>query len=488
MVTLNKQCKLIIKDEVNIKFDGLDPLTRKKLSESMKFEVPGARYMPAYKLGRWDGTVSLCTIGASSYINALDVLLPIVSAAGYEIELIDNRKPLNIDFGIIDKHLFGDKKWQSGHPLEGENIVLRDYQVDCIRQYIGNLQSVQEISTGAGKTILTAALSYLVERSSNGRTLVIVPNKDLVEQTAEDYRNVGLDVGVYYGDKKDIGATHTISTWQSLMNLDKAGTIDGLNIIEAFIEDVNCVIVDEAHGAKGEYLKKMLTGPLANIPIRWGMTGTIPEFDHQAAMILMSIGETINELTTKELQDMGTLANCNVNIIQLQDSVDYKNYQEELKGLLMNPARMKYIANSIKNIAESGNTLILVDRIRAGELLEEFLPGSTFISGSSKTKDRKEQYERITEGDNQIVIATYGIAAVGINIPRIFNLVLIEPGKSYIKVIQSIGRGVRKAKDKDHVEIWDFTSSAKYSKRHLTKRKAFYKKKEFPHTVTKVTY
>jgi len=218
------------------------------------------------------------------------------------------------------------------------------------------------------------------------------------------------------------------------------------------------------------------------------MTGTLPEHDFQEIALLIGIGEIVNELTAKELQDIDVLAKCHVNIIQLQDGGEYKSYQEELKYLLTNPARMKYIAETIQKISNTGNTLVLVDRIKAGELLEEFLDDAIFISGSDKSTVRKENYDKVNKGTNELVIATYGIASTGINIPRIFNLVLLEPGKSYIKVIQSIGRGIRKAKDKDFVQIYDFTSSLKYSKRHLTKRKAFYKKVSYPFDVTKVNY
>jgi superfamily II DNA or RNA helicase len=105
-----------------------------------------------------------------------------------------------------------------------------------------------------------------------------------------------------------------------------------------------------------------------------------------------------------------------------------------------------------------------------------------------KSKDRKQEYDDVSEADNKIIVATYGVAAVGINIPRIFNLVLVEPGKSFVRVIQSIGRGIRKAKDKDSVEIWDLTSSAKFSKKHLTQRKKFYKEAQYPYTIKKVDY
>ena len=131
---------------------------------------------------------------------------------------------------------------------------------------------------------------------------------------------------------------------------------------------------------------------------------------------------------------------------------------------------------------------MLVDRIKAGNLLLENIPDAEFVSGEMKTTDRKDAYTEFNEGTNHVVIATYGVAAVGINIPRIFNLVLLEPGKSFVRVIQSIGRGVRKAQDKDHVEIWDITSTAKFSKRHLRERKHFYKDANYPFTIEKVKY
>jgi len=142
----------------------------------------------------------------------------------------------------------------------------------------------------------------------------------------------------------------------------------------------------------------------------------------------------------------------------------------------------------LNKIKQSGNTLILIDRISAGELLHERIENSIFIKGDVKLKDRKSAYDEIQDADNMVIVATYGVAAVGINIPRIFNLVLIEPGKSFVRVIQSIGRGVRKAKDKDFVQIWDFTSTCKFAKRHLTERKKFYRDAQYPFTIEKIEW
>jgi superfamily II DNA or RNA helicase len=319
---------------------------------------------------------------------------------------------------------------------------------------------------------------------------VIVPNKSLVEQTEEDYVNVGLDVGVYYGDRKDLGKTHTICTWQSLNILDKK-TKNGeasLITLAEFLEGVSCIIIDEVHQAKAEVLKNLLTQNLRNAPIRWGLTGTVPKDELEFESIRCSLGNVVGQVTAHELQEKGVLSTCHVNVIQTQEYKEFGSYPEELKYLVTDEDRMAWMAKLIKGIAETGNTLVLVDRIESGKFLQNELPDSVFISGAVKTKDRKEEYNEIAVSDGKIIVATYGVAAVGINIPRIFNLVLLEPGKSFVRVIQSIGRGIRKAADKDHVEIWDITSTCKFAKRHLTKRKAFYREANYPFSVEKLEW
>ena len=481
-------CRLIIQDEVNIKIEGLPVDVRRKVSNKLKFEVPYARYMPQYKLGRWDGKVGFFGLGGSGYVNHLDVITSVLYEQGIEIdEIVDQREKVDLHFDTINDDFWGDKTWPKGHSAEGETIRLRDYQVEVVNNFASNPQALQEVATGAGKTIITATLSKMTE--TYGRSLVIVPNKSLVTQTEDDYKNCGLDVGVYFGDRKELGKTHTICTWQSLNILDKRHKYgdDVLSLAE-FLEGVATVIVDEVHQAKAEVLKKLLTQNLRNAPIRWGLTGTIPKESFEFEAIHASLGPVIGQISAKELQDKGVLSECHVNIVQLVDTPVHSNYQEELKYLVTNDQRIDYLGKLLNKIKTSGNTLILVDRISAGEKLQKLIPDSTFVKGDVKLKDRKEAYDEINEGTNHVVIATYGVAAVGINIPRIFNLVLIEPGKSFVRVIQSIGRGVRKAKDKDFVQIWDLTSTCKFAKRHLTQRKKFYKEAQYPFTIEKVDW
>lgn len=483
-------CRLIIQDEVNIKIEGLDVDVRRKLANALKFEVPYAKYMPQYKLGRWDGKVAFFGIGGTGYVNHLDTVVSILQKENVEIaDIVDQRQSIQLNFKPVTERYWADQDvcWPEGHPAAGEEIVLRDYQVEAINNFLENPQSLQQIATGAGKTITTATLSHISE--PYGRSLVIVPNKSLVEQTEEDYVNCGLDVGVYFGDRKQLGKTHTICTWQSLNILDKK-TKDGSAVLSLaeFLEGVSTIIIDEVHQAKAEVLKKLLTQNLRNAPIRWGLTGTIPKEKFEFESIHASIGPVIGHISAKELQDKGVLAQCHVNVVQLIDVVEHRDYQSELKYLVTDNNRLEYIGKLLNTVSQSGNTLILVDRISAGQQLAELIPGSTFVSGTVKVKDRKETYDEIKEGTNKVIIATYGVAAVGLNIPRIFNLVLIEPGKSFVRVIQSIGRGVRKAKDKDFVQIWDLTSTCKYAKRHLTQRKKFYKEAQYPFTIEKVEW
>jgi superfamily II DNA or RNA helicase len=484
--------KLVIRDEVNIKFEGLPLEARKKLANTFKYEDPTARYRPAFKLGRWDGSVSMFGLGGNGFLSQLEKCFEVLENLDLDIEEVEDlRKPVKITFDEVKASYWADmgKTWPEGHRFAGQPIMLRDDQVEVVNRFFTNTQALQEVATGAGKTIMTATLAHCAEKY--GRTVTIVPNKDLVTQTEEDFINVGLDVGVYFGDRKMIGHQHTICTWQSLNVLDKKSKnwdLEQALTLAEFLEGVETVIVDEVHMAKAAVLQNLLTQNLRNAPIRWGLTGTVPKEEFESAPIFASIGPVVGGIAAYDLQQIGVLSALEIQILQLIDLPEFKSYAEELKYLVTNKDRITYIANLIKQISESGNTLILVNRIDTGKFLTELLPDAAFISGEVKGTKRKEEYKEHAVSDNKITVATYGVAAVGINIPRIFNLVLLEAGKSFTRVIQSIGRGIRKAEDKDFVQIWDITSTCKYAKRHLTTRKKFYKDAKYPFKIEKVDW
>jgi superfamily II DNA or RNA helicase len=482
-------CKVVIKDEVNVKIENLDLDTRKALVKKFKYEDPSARFRPSYKLGRWDGSISFFGLGGTTYMSMLGPVLEYLESKNFYIEVEDHRTSEPLEFPEIFEDFWGDQTWPEGHRFAGEKIVLRDDQVDVINKFLANPQCIQEIATGFGKTITTATLSKICEKY--GRTITIVPNKSLVEQTEEDFVNCQLDVGVYYGDRKDLNKTHTICTWQSLNILDKNSKNwdeAACARLEMLLDNVQCVMVDEVHMAKADVLKNLLTRNLSKTPIRWGLTGTIPKAEHEFQSIRASLGEVVNRVAAHTLQEAGVLSNCHVNIVQTAEWKEFGSYAEELKYLVTDTTRMNYLCSLIQGISATGNTLVLVNRIESGKAMAEKLTDAVFVSGEVKTKDRKAEYDEIKTVDNKIIVATYGVAAVGINIPRIFNLVLLEPGKSFVRVIQSIGRGIRKADDKDFVQIWDVTAASKYAKRHLTERKRFYKEAKYPFTIEKVKY
>ena len=483
-----KKCTIHISDEVNCKISGLELSERKALMKLFEYEIPGARFLPAVRLGRWNGKMSYFSLGGSTFVNLLEEIIPVLDRIGYDIELDDTREyRTNFEFSPCTEDTFKHKTWPVGHPVAGTPIVLRDYQIELINNFLSNPACLQEIATGAGKTIMTAALSYNIE--PYGRSIIIVPNTSLVTQTEKDYINLGLDVGVYYGGRKEIGKTHTICTWQSLnVMLKNTKSGEAEVSIQDFLEGVVCVIVDEVHQAKADALKTLLTTVMAQVPIRWGLTGTIPKAKMESQALFVSLGPVINKLSASTLQEQGVLANCHVNVVQLQDKVEFPNYQTELKHLLEDSTRLDTVAGLITKLKERGNTLVLVDRVNAGTELVNRIPDAVFISGGTKAQVRQEEYDKVSVESGLVLVATYGVAAVGINIPRIFNVVLIEPGKSFVRVIQSIGRGIRKAEDKDHVEIYDITSSCKFAKRHLTKRKEFYKEASYPFSIQKLNY
>ena len=482
-------CKIIIKDEVNVKIENLDLDTRKKLVAKFKYFDQKARYLPAYKLGRWDGCTSFFGLGGTTYMSMLPDVIEQLVHQGYDPVLEDHRVSLPLSFDLVAEDFWGDQTWPVGHRFAGEKIRLRDDQVIVVNKFLENPQCIQEIATGFGKTITTATLAKICEKY--GRTVTIVPNKSLVEQTEEDFINCGLDVGVYYGDRKNLDKTHTICTWQSLNILDKRSkntTDEELLTLAELLEGVQTVMVDEVHMAKAEVLKKLLTNNLANAPIRWGLTGTVPKEDIDFQNIKCALGEVVHTVKAHTLQEAGVLSTCHVNVIQTAEWKEFGSYPEELKYLVTDEDRVAWISKLVAGIAESGNTLVLVDRIETGRIIVDNIPDSVFISGEVKTKDRKTEYDEVRTADKKIIVATYGVAAVGLNIPRIFNLVMVESGKSFTRVIQSIGRGIRKADDKDFVQIWDITASTKYAKRHLTERKKFYKDAKYPFTIEKVKY
>lgn len=470
---------LIIKDEVNVRFRGLGPDTLEACQQALKFYVPGFVHMPAYKLGRWDGSIALFKKTGSTHLTLVDEVLPIIESHGYDdIDIEDHRKDYSSilnKLSPIDEDYFGDITFK------GEPFKLRDYQVAAANAAIENGTGLLEMATGSGKTLVCATLADVYAK--HGRVVVIVPNIDLIIQTQHTFKMVGIDTGIWYGDVKDRKDV-TIATWQSLDHFPE------------LFDGVKCVIVDETHQAKAKVLSEMLSGPGKDVPFRFGCTGTLPKEDIFRFQIRANLGDQIFKLQTWELQEAGVLSDASIFQLEFRDSSNprysmyrktFEDWADEINWLMADPKRLKYLGEFIHDIAEeSGNVLVLVQYRKHGKALQEHIPGSISLDG--RDKKRSEYYERFNSTDNNVLICTYGIASTGLDIPRIFNLVFIEPGKKFEKVLQSLGRGVRRAEDKSHLTVFDIVSDDGISHKHAKQRKKLYVEARQPFEKMQVSY
>lgn len=480
------------KDYINCSLQGLDEIDRKKCYDAFRIFVPTARYTPQYKLGRWDGYTNYYTLTGQTYVNLLPHIFNIINVEKYDIDVI---KPENMiptpEFELIDENYLSSEKWGKGHRLEGQPVVMFDHQVAIVNQCLQNPRSIIEAATGAGKTLISVALAKQV--CQHGRFIIIEPSKDLTLQTAQVFKDLGLDVGIVGLGMREFDHKVLVCTWQTINSLERSKSEKALTIneLEALKKDVVGILFDECHQCKSYHLQKICNTTFKDLPIKWGLTGTIPKDKCDRYALLTSLGDVVHHLDSKELQEKGILASCNIKCIRLHDNSMFMDYQDEVEYLSTNKDRINFVAELLAGITKScGNTLVLVNRISLGEDLDKLLKikgvDSVFLSGAIKSKKRFDEYNSIKTENNRCLIATAQIASTGLDIPRLFNLVLLDIGKSFVRVIQSIGRGLRIGIDKKHVDIYDICSDTKFSKKHFNDRVHYYEDKKFPYQIMNI--
>ena len=500
-------CDLILLDEVNCKFNNLHGEIINHFFNMFNYEVPGAMFSAKVKLGMWDGKVSLFDKNGVTFINFLPLIIPVlVDELGVKINVDDRRIRKTLTFEPIDENLLS----HIIHPERCEPIKLRDYQVEMVNILLsGHIGGIGVAGTGAGKTIITAAIAYMFNQKGMN-CLVIVPSTSLVKQTKKGLEDCGLDVGEFSGKVKDTKNNVIVATWQTLQNIPQ------------FVAEFGMVLVDEAHGAKSKVVKDLLSITGRHIQYRFGVTATIPKPELDRQTIFGVLGNVRHEIPSHELIAAGHLAGLEIEITQLIEDFheEYQEYVDSLKAGFPAPTyaqwkakyfidynaeksfirghtkRTDYIARQLVNrsLVGNGNVFALVDSVAFGKKLTKAVRSHTetehvyFVHGQDKVEDRQEIYDLFKDNDGIIVIATVHCAGTGIDISRIYNLALIDLGKSFIRTLQTIGRGLRKADDKMYLLAWDVSSDLKYSKRHLGERIKFYKEAKYPHKKTKVDY
>lgn len=494
-------CKVRLLDEVTAVIVGLHDDHLNHLYN--KFAIPAANYFfhPKFKLGQWDGKIRYFQKTGRTFVYLLEDILPLLVRFGYNVNIEDLRTTSFRSPDPITNQIFAHVP----HLDTGAPTILRDDQVEAVNKLIEAGSGVCLAATGAGKTLLCSALVQAY--SDLGiKSLTIVPDQGLIRQTKAEYINCGLDTGEYSGTHKTLDHQHVVSTWQALKNNPK--------IVELF----QLVIVDECHGLRGPMLREILCDHAARLPHRFGFTGTLPKDEAERMSVHVAVGPVRHTMEAKTLIDMGILANIHIDVIQLEEDLNeqYKRFCEEevLTGkpptysqfkdgyfpdfdaeksyIHRNEMRIEWIAEFLlaKQDSRRGNVLCLVDSIPFGRKIAERIPNAIFVNGQDiKTAAKRQQvYDMFKTRDDLVVIATVHIAGTGLNIRRIFNLVFVDIGKSFTRVIQGIGRGLRKAEDKDSVVVTDICSDLKYGKKHLKMRTNYYEEAHYPYKKHKVDY
>lgn len=489
-------CIIEVLNEVDATVSGLEPADNKYLQNKYSYYAKNYFFSPKYKTGAWDGKISFYNWAGNTYTHLLPGIIEDIASMGYTIDLIDRRQGQLKKFEPVDASMFE----HINHRDTGKPIKLAKHQVDGCNALLADNSGLMIAATGAGKVLCTAALvSRMQDAGLN--VIIIVPSLDLISNTQDELLHLGLNCGQYNGLKKDIdNRDHVVSTWQSLKEMP------------ILMKRFTAVIVDEAHQAKAQELKELLVEHGSHITYRYGMTGTMPKEECDKVTIHIALGDIKFEVSAADLIALGWLSTIDIEMISLVEDMreEYNEHKQEKrfgppltyekfksqyfpdfasekKYLIRKDDRNEWIANFLANTRDNqGNTFVLVGSIDQGKLLAELIPDSVFVHGADSTKVRAAIYNSYKDADNVLVIATANIASTGINIPRIFNLVTIDQGKSFIRVIQSIGRGLRKSSDKNHLNVYDISSDLKYGSKHAKDRQKYYKEASYPFKRTKI--
>lgn len=489
----NKTCTIKLIDEINAVLIGLKREEYEMLYDEFAKFAKGYRFHPKFKLGRWDGKIGFVNKNGKTYVYLLKEIIPIIKKWGYKITLIDKRNYAEIDIPLIDENY-----------LKDYGIILGPHQVDAINSILKHNHGIVEASVGSGKTFINAILCDLYNKHCNFKTITIVPTIDLVTQTLSDFKKFNLDAGEYSGTCKDLNHDHIIATWQSIQNNP------------AIMAHFRVVVADEAHTVTGKSLQSILNENGSHIMVRIGMTGTIPIDECNAMTVFVTLGPRRYVIKSAELIENGWLAELMINIFILDESLlkewetykiknphEWKNvtYKEFMDSIFPTyPAERAYLENknernqfiadlvNMKRSNKKGNCLILVNSVKQGNKLQELIPNSYFITGSDHKKIRKEIFSLFDEGNDICTIATFKLASTGLNIPRIFYLFLVDSGRGFEKIVQSIGRGLRKAKDKESVQVYDIASTLKFSKAQLRERIKHYNSQKYNYKKKSIDY
>jgi superfamily II DNA or RNA helicase len=481
---------------------GCDFGIANELSEFFSFFVPGYKFMPAYKNRVWDGKIRLFNINTMELpVGLFPFLKEFCKPRGYTVEVEHNnyygRPDAQVDINPGEIKEFIDKLELTSR---GKSIEIRDYQFDAVCEGLHRKRAVLISPTGSGKSLIIYALvqRYLLKhRRKDRKVLIIVPTTSLVEQMYNDFADYGMPVEdcvhrIYSGRDKETEKEIVISTWQSIYKLPPK-----------WFEDFGAVVGDECHGFKSKSLTTIMN-KCKEAEYRWGTTGTLDGSQTHELVLQGLFGKIYNVTTTKKLQDEDTLAKLKIKVLLLKHPLEVRqnwgkqDYQAELDYIVRNESRNKLITNLALDL--NGNSLVLFNFVeKHGKPLFDLIRDKAhenrkvfFVSGETDTSDR-EAIRKIVEGQkNAIIVASLGTFSTGINIRNLHNIIFASPSKSQIRVLQSIGRGLRKSDDGETAALYDIADDLhwkgrkNYTLEHSAERVKMYVKQEFNYKIYEV--
>ena len=479
-----------------------DPGVANELSDFFCFYVPGYKFMPAYKNKLWDGKIRLYDVRTKELPAGLfKYLKEFAETPGrdYSIEIIHNNY-----YGMPAVHQDVDTSFMKDitYTSKGTQIFPKDYQIDAVHYALTNKAGMLISPTASGKSLIIYTLVRWYLENHNKKIIIIVPTTSLVEQMYKDfgdyseydenYNNEENCHRIYSGKEKNFKQRVVITTWQSIYKLNTP-----------WFEPYGMVIGDEAHNFKAKSLTSILT-KCKEAEYRFGTTGTLDGTQTHKLVLEGYFGPAYYVTTTKTLMDSGDLSLLEIQIMLLKYSDDYcrliskVKYQEEIDFIVSHDPRNKFIANLA--LDQDGNTLVLFNLVeKHGKPLYDLIKEKAhirrkifFVSGATDV-DVRENVRTITESEkNAIIVASLGTFSTGINIKNLHNIIFASPSKSQIKVLQSIGRGLRKSDDGRTTKLFDIADdlhwkhAKNYTLTHAADRIKIYTKEKFNYKIYEI--
>ena len=460
-----------------------------ELADQFTFEVPGAKFSPAYRNKYWDGKIRLFnTQKGEIYVGLLDKIIQFCKDHKYTYEFRDNEYyglPFEVN-EMISKE--GVKDYMNAICRHSP----REYQVEGVYDALRHNRKLLISPTASGKSLMIYSIvRYYVEKGQN--TLIVVPTTSLVEQMYKDFADYGWDVGswchkIYAGKERETNSQVIITTWQSIYKLPRK-----------YFKRFSVVIGDEAHQFKSKSLISIMT-KLADAKYRYGFTGTLDGSQTHKWVLEGLFGPSYKIIKTDELMKKGHLATLDINVLLLKHPPQkFEVFEDEVQYIITHEKRNNFIKNLALDL--KGNTLILYARVEGHGLpLYELINNNNhienrqvfFIHGGVDTEDREKVREITEQEDNAIIVASYGTFSTGINIKRLHNVIFASPSKSRIRNLQSIGRVLRKGNGKVKATLYDIADDISYKSRrnytlnHLIERIKVYNEENFNYDIVNI--